>query len=91
MNDTTQKTCNLNDIVRVTLTPKGKEHFNKFFKELFKVYGVAQGIELVRQQMGKIKEGDVLEVHLHEFIHIFGAGMIVGGPELITNNTVIFI
>lgn len=78
------KKLNLNDSVKVKLTPLGAEIYFHQFDELNKVLS-AKGAKLVTPHMTKIDEDGYTSFQLWDFIHLYGEYINIGNQNVITD------
>lgn len=78
------KKLNLNDRVKVKLTPYGAEIYFHQFDELNKVLS-AKGAKPVNPHMPKIDEDGYTSFQLWDFIHLYGEYINIGKQNVITD------
>jgi hypothetical protein len=77
--------CNINDKVRFKLTPYGESVLEEYLKLQRNQYGI-DAHELYKTDCC----GD-MRLHLHDFMNVFGKSCIMGTPQVIVNNELMFV
>ena len=78
------KKLNLNDNVKVKLTPLGADIYYHQFDELNKTL-IAKGVKPVTPHMPKIDESGYTLFQLWNFIHLYGAYLDIASPNVIVD------
>ena len=84
------KSFNLNDAVKVKLTPKGKEIYLHKFDELNAVL-IKNGKEPVTVTLPKEDENGLCTFQLHDLMKLYGSHMVLGSVDTGIENITIYI
>lgn len=77
--------CNLNDIVKFKLTDYGKYILDDYFKTQREKYGI---------DAHELYEADwcgYIHLYLHDFMNVFGSHCVIGKPQIIERNELVFV
>ena len=77
--------CNINDKVKFKLTEYGAEVLEKYLKSQRDQYGIDA------HELYKSDCCGYMRLHLHDFMNVFGSSCVMGDPQIIENNELVFV